>query len=251
MEKKAGVVDVFANQYEDWSERDTTFEEALDLVKEKGVHPIKALRVKDKLIEAVSTHTQAAARMLRQCVDNGLEGHIDKELNASPEYQALQALMPQEVPKALDSYQGQFSEDDWAKADQAIGSHGVEIAEGQFLFHGGHWASDNQTITTTRPFSTSFCPQVALRNAQWGGKAYDAGRVDLMVVRVTNPKTKAYAYKQEGSHGHEKEVVFASGAELTRVRETYIADILVSKATSGLEAEERFVPACVVEVNIS
>ncbi len=119
------------------------------------------------------------------------------------------------------------------------------------LFHGGHWASDNPTITTSRPFSTSFCPQVALRNAEWKGKAYDAGRVDLMVVCVTQPKTKAYAYSREGNHGNEKEVVFASGATLTRVRETYIADIPVSKVTSGIQTEEKVVPAYVVEVEIS
>ncbi|CFL01736.1 hypothetical protein [Burkholderia pseudomallei] len=119
------------------------------------------------------------------------------------------------------------------------------------MFHGGHWASDSPTLTTSRPFSTSFCPQVALRNAEWKGKAYDAGRVDLMVVRVTQPKTKAYAYSREGNHGNEKEVVFASGAQLTRVRETHIADIPVSKVTSGIQTEEKVVPAYVVEVEIS
>jgi hypothetical protein len=127
----------------------------------------------------------------------------------------------------------------------------VEIAAGQFLFHGGYWANDSSSFTTPRPFSTSFCPQVALRNAEWKGKAYDAGRVDLMVVRVTQPKTKAYAYSRNGNHGNEKEVVFASGAQLTRVSETWVANIPEYKMTSNSRSIEKIVPAYVIEVDIS
>ncbi|AWI54795.1 hypothetical protein DEH84_16260 [Aquabacterium olei] len=251
MGKNAAVVNVFATPYEFWTRRKTTSEEALDLHKNHGMSIIDALEVKDKLIEVVSTHTEAATRMLRVRADNGLEFHIDAALNTSAEYRDLRDLMPPNVPEALGSYQSEFSEDGLASADEAIKAHGVEVAEGQLLFHGGHWAGDSPTLTTSRPFSTSFCPQVALRNAEWRGKAFDAGRVDLMVVRVTQPETKAYVYSQEGDHGNEKEVVFASGARLTRVRETYITDIPVSKMTSGLQQEDKFVPAYLVEVEIS
>jgi hypothetical protein len=251
MRRKASVVNVFATPYEKWSTRKTTIEEALTLSKNRGLSLIEALEVKDKLIEVVSTHTEAAARMLRKRADNGLEGHIERALDASAEYRDLRDLMPQDVPEALGSYQGEFSENDWSIADTAIKAHGVEMAEGQFLFHGGHWARDSPTFITSRPFSTSFCPQVALRNAEWKGKAYDAGRVDLMVVRVTQPKTKAYVYSREGNHGNEKEVVFSTGAQLTRVREKHIADIPVSKVTFGIQMEEKVVPAYLVEVEIS
>ncbi|WP_244829219.1 hypothetical protein [Caballeronia sp. TF1N1] len=251
MARKAGVVNVFATHYENWSQRDATFDEALDRVNNKGLSLVEALRVKDKLMAVVSTHFEAAARILRQHADNGMERHIDEALDSSIEYCNLRGLMPPDEPEALSSYQGEFSEDGWAMADQAIKTYGVEIAEGQFLFHGGRWASNNSTVTTSRPFSTSFCPQVALRNAQWRGKAYDAGRVDLMVVRVTRPKTKAFAYSLKGNHGNEKEVVFASGATLTCVRKTYIADIPVSRVTSGIQRVEKNVPAYVIEVEIS
>ncbi len=90
-----------------------------------------------------------------------------------------------------------------------------------------------------------------MRNAEWKGKAYDAGRIDLMVVRVSQPKTKAYAYSRNGDHGNEKEIVFASGATLTRVRETYVVDILAMKAAPSLQIKEKVVPAYVVEVEIS
>lgn len=251
MGKKAAVVNVFAKPYEVWSKRKTTIEEALDLHKNEGLSLIEAVEVKDKLIEVVSMPTEAATRILQERADNGLEFHIDDALDTSAEYRDLRNLMPPDAPKALSSYQSEFSEDGLALADEAIKAHGVEIAEGQFLFHGGHWTSDSQTLTTSRPFSTSFCPQVALRNAEWRGKAYDADRVDLMVVCVKKPETKAYVYSREGNHGNEKEVVFASGAKLTCVRETYIADFPVSKVTSGLQQEHKVVPAYLVEVEIS
>lgn len=251
MERKAGLVDVFATSYEKWSKRKTTPAEAIDLVNNKGLHICEALEVNEKLLDVVSTHAEAAAYMLRQRADNGLEGHIDSALDASAEYRDLRKLMPQDEPEALCSYQGRFSKSDWASADEAINAHGVEMAEGQYLFHGGHWVSEHGTLVTSRPFSTSFCPQVALRNAEWMGKAYDAGRVDLMVICVAQPKTKAYAYSLEGDHGNEKEVVFASGAQLTQLRETYITEMPVSKATSGFQIETKVVPAYVVEVEIS
>jgi hypothetical protein len=248
---KAAVVNVFATPYEVWTRRKTTIEEALDLHNNAGLSIIEALEVKDKLTEVVATPAEAATRMLRVGADNGLERHIDDALDTSAEYRHLRDLMPLDVSEALSSYQGEFSEDSLTLADEAIKAHGVEIAEGQFLFHGGQWPSDSLTSNTSRPFSTSFCPQVALRNAEWKGKAYDAGRVDLMVVRVTQPKTKAYAYSREGNHGNEKEVVFASGAQLTRVRETHIADITAYKVNSGLQQEKKVVPAYLVEVEIS
>ena len=245
------VVNVFAMPYEVWTRRRTTAEEAISLQRNQGLSLIEALEVNDKLIEKVSTHTEAAAYMLRKRADNGLENHVDRALDTSIEYRDLRELMPLNVPEALSSYQSEFSEDGLALADEAIKACGVEIAEGQLLFHGGQWGSGSPTLTTTRPFSTSFCPQVALRNAEWRGKAYDAGRVDLMVVRVTQPVTKAYVYSRQGSHGNEKEIVFASSAHLKLVRKTHITDYSVYTVDSGLRQIKKIVPAYVVEVEIS
>lgn len=251
MKRKIGVVNVFTKPYEHWSKRDAALDEALDLINRHGLHPSKALRVNDKLLDVIATPIEAAAYMLRKRADNGIEFHIDRALDSSSEYRDLQALMPQETPAELSAYQSTFPEYDMAATNAAINAHGAALADGQYLFHGGFWPGDEASFTTSRPFSTSFCPQVALRNADWNGKAYDNGRVDLMVVRVTKPNTKAFAYSRKGDHGHEKEVVFASGARLTRVRETHIADIPVYKVTSGLRTDEKIAPAYITEVEIS
>ncbi|MCF5648813.1 hypothetical protein GIV49_04335 [Pseudomonas syringae] len=249
MERKAGLIDAFAPPYEVWTRRRTSIEEAMDLVENKGVHISQATEVNDKLVELVSTPIQAATRMLKQGADTGLEHHVEYALDSSARYQALRKLMPTDEPEALSSYQGSFTERDWVPADEAIKANGVEMADGQFLFHGGVWSSDSQTITTTRPFSTSFCPQVALRNAEWDGKAYASGRIDLMVVRVTRPQTMAYAYSREGEHGHEKEVVFASGAKLRRVRQVQVGEMRVSDFSTAMN--KKVVPTYLVEVELS
>lgn len=249
MEKKAGLIDVFAQPYKVWTKRRASIEEAMDLVENKGVHISQATEINDKLVDVVSTPIEAATRMLKQGADTGLERHIESALDSSTEYKALRNLMPALEPEALSSYQGSFTERDWVPADEAIKANGAEMANGQCLFHGGVWSSDNQTFTTARPFSTSFCPQVALRNAEWSGKAYKSGRIDLMVVRVIRPDTTAYAYSREGEHGHEKEVVFASGAKLRRVSETKVAEMRVSDFSMAMKT--KVVPAFLVEVELS
>ncbi len=246
-----GVVNVFDAPFEVWSTRETTPEEAMELVKRGGLSLVEALHTRDELLEVVSDHREAAAYMLREHANNALENHVERALEESVEYKNLLAQMPARVPRALDSYQGEFSGHDAKAANDAINTHGVELAQGQVLFHGGKWPTSEESFATERPFSTSFCPQVALRNAEWRGKAYDAGRVDLMVVSVKNPSTKAFAYRREGTHGNEKEVVFASGATLTRIRETHIADFKVAKSDGLSRTLEKTVPGYLVEIEIS
>lgn len=246
-----GVVNVFASPYEHWSFRQTTMEEAIELIKQGSLSLSEALHKKDRLLEVVSTHNDAAAHMLRERANNALENHVERALDKSVEYRNLLALMPEQVPAALDAYQGEFPHHDSALADDAIRGHGVMLADGQMLFHGGRWPIGDQCFTSTRPFSTSFCPQVALRNAEWRGKAFDAERVELMVVRVKEPATKAFAFRREGNHGNEKEVVFASGANLSKVREIHIADVTVTKINERLQSQSKVVPAYLVEVEIS
>lgn len=250
VEKNVGVVDVFTAPYERWSQRAATFEESRKL-QDQGVSLVESLDVKDRLLEVVSSHVEAAHYMLREQYDNGLEGHVNRALDDSHEYDRLRSLMPLEVPDALASYQGQFLDDGLAAADDAIKLHGVALAQGQHLFHGGLWPNGTARFTTTRAFSTSFCPQVALRNAEWKSKAFDAGRIDLMVVRVKESVTKAFAYPRDGDHGNEKEVVFAAGAQLTCISETEVSTLKVAKMGPGSRIMHKSVPAYLLEVDIT
>ncbi|WGE89861.1 hypothetical protein [Actinobacillus arthritidis] len=141
--------------------------------------------------------------------------------------------MPSKTPAQLTNYQRRHILDN--SVSQVINEIGCVLTEGQFLFHGGSWWGNNEIgseCITTRPFSTSFSPQIALLNAEWTGKAYDAGIIDLLVLKVVQPYTKVFSYKIKGTDkGHEKEVLFASGAKLRLVKTELIrSDYKVYKA---------------------
>ena len=242
MKEKMGIVNVFSKPYEIWSVRDATPEEF-----QKNL----TLKIKENVVKVISSHVEAAIHILTEQFDNGLECHINRELDASVEFHKLLNLMPHDLPDALSVYQSNFSQVTHAFADKAINDYGTFLAENQLLFHGGCWSINANSLATSRPFSTSFCPQVALRNAEWRGKAYDAGQVDLMLVRVVKPHIKAYAFSRDSEHGNEKEVVFASPAKLTCIRRTHITDISVSKTNSTFQVDTKFVPAHLIEIEIN
>lgn len=248
----SGIVDVFLRSYERWSYRDATNEEFSSRLG-AGLHLMEAMRVQDSREASVSTSFEAASYMLRTGSDDGLKNHIDQALAQSAEYAALRQHMPQPDPPALIAYQNRFTEEDMAAADIAIEQYGITLPDGQILFHGGFWQNPLDTmLTTSRPFSTSFCPQVALRNAEWKAKAYNAGEINLMVVRVHRPQTKAYILSLDGEKGNEKEAVFASGAKLTLMNKTFICQSRVyGNWSSNGGSPSKEVPAFVLEVNIS
>jgi len=83
------------------------------------------------------------------------------------------------------------------------------------------------------------------------GKAYDNGVLDLFVIRVKNSKTPVFVYdNKDPDLGHEKEVLFASGAKLTLKSVHVIGDEKVFKSTNGFQIESKKVPIRVLEIEI-
>ena len=249
------LVDIFSTPYEVWSRREATKDEMLKIFKEKGY--FRSV-VRDKLIEVIDTPLKAAKYIAKVGVDNELERFIDEMLDRSKAYKLMRQKMPSKTPKVLADYQKRYRKCDFREVDQAINSYGDLLAEGQYLFHGGLWPDhpDHMKIefTTTRPLSTTFSPQVALLNAEFRGKAYDANRIDLFVLYVKNPKTKVFVFRRKGTMlGHEKEVLFASGATLVlKNRHLIRNDYTVTKVINGIhEVKKSEVPIYVLEVEIS
>lgn len=90
------------------------------------------------------------------------------------------------------------------------------------MFHAGA-AQWQPSFVTTRPLSTSFCPDVALRNAEHKGKAYHNGRIDLFVLQAHQPATAVFVFRRERTNlGHENEVLFAAGAQVVVTRSDLI-----------------------------
>ncbi|AZK61351.1 hypothetical protein ACIPR7_18185 [Pectobacterium parvum] len=185
--------------------------------------------------------------------DNGLTIHIE---NMVKKHGSWARSMPPVTPKDIARYQSHYPNCDLASVSNTIKEVGSVLSEGQYLFHGGFWPTahgKNAQFVTTRPLSTTLSPNVAFAETLHGGKAYDAGRIDILVLKVKNPCTKIFAFKHKGTNlGHEMEILFASGATLKYIREQYIEDITVGKCLPGsFHTQTKMVPAYIVEVEIS
>lgn len=244
------LVDTFTTPYEVWSQRDATHEEMLAQLQTTGRMPHS--RINDQLQLSVTNGLQAAQYMAQVGADGGLERHIDAALANSAAYGTWRKAMPSATPKSLSDYQKKYPACNFAAIDSDINSIGAALSPGQVLFHGGCWPG-GMSLTTSMPLSTTFCPQVALREAEHGGKAYDAGCIDLFVLRVTTSSTNVFAFRLNGTNlGHEKEVLFASGATLTlRNRIVIRNNYQVAKVTTGVTMVYKQVPIQVLEIDIS
>lgn len=217
------LVDTFFPPYEKWEERSPTLDE---MMAAGNPH----LRIRTGLEASVGSAFDAATYMARVGADNGLGNFINNALDSSDAYKYWRQAMPSRTPDELSRYQKSYPNCDFDQVSKEVEAIGHVLIEQQCLFHAGLWPGGDHLVTD-RPLSTSFCPQVALRNADHIGKGYEAGRIDLFVLKATNPKTKVFAYKRKGTNlGHENEVLFAAGADLSlRSAEVVNTDYLAGK----------------------
>ncbi|EPK3037653.1 hypothetical protein B9Y25_05980 [Acinetobacter baumannii] len=244
------LINTFQEPYIVWHEREPTLEEQLERINSGNFHPLDTVKMGVKA--EILTPIDAAQYMAMEGTDNRLERLIDDILHSSVECKIWQNLMPSITPEPLIHYKQYYPKFDTALVDNCIKQIGVLPAVGQHLFRGGFWPDGLTTVVTDQPLSTSFCPQVALRNAEWKGKAYDEGKIDIFVIRVVDPKTNIYFYNLNEILGNEKEVLFASGATLRLISRKLIRDdFLVNKGIGVCEIVSKKVPIYVLEIEIS
>lgn len=242
------IVDIFAQPYEAWTTRTPTHEEMMESHRQTGR---LCMHINDRLIARVTNPLEAAHYIATVGADNGLGFHIDRVLDNDKGYSQWRRSMPSATPPGLKRYKSSYPSYDPVQVQNEINTQGVLLPVGQELFHAGVWPG-GASLVTDRPLSTSFCPQVALRNADHRGKAYDAGRIDLFVVRVADSRTKAFVYKRKGLDlGYENEVVFASGATLNLVSSTKIRDnYSAGKVLGYAHLDTKKIPIYVLEVDL-
>lgn len=239
------LVNPFAVPYESWKTRMATQEEMIDACERTGQF---IQFVNDELLAKIMTPFEAAKYIASVGADNGLGNHINLALDNDKNFACWRKTMPSKTPSELSYYQKKYPNYDFDRVNIEINMNGAILPEGQFLFHGGIWPNV-EDVVTDRPLSTTFCPQVALRNAEHKGKAYEENQIDLIVLRVQNPRSKAFVYRRKGTNlGHENEVLFATGAKLRLRSKTLIrSDYLVVK----WQHPDKHVPIYVLEVDIS
>lgn len=243
------LINQFYKPYELWEYRDATLEECKNILDAGNIFPFHS--IPERLIRSINNHFEAAKYILEVGSDNGIETHVEDVLYSSQEYVAWVAKMPNQTPQPLYDYKNNYPEYNKQDVDQAINSLGIRLSDGQTFFHGGLF-DDFGKYQTSKPLSVSFCPQVALRSAEWRGKAYERNQIDIFVLTVKNAKTNVYIYNLNEELGNEKEVLFASGASLNFIKRTLISNnYRVSTFTESLQEFEKEVPVYVVELEIS
>ena len=244
------IVNPFLTPYEVWSYRNPTSEEMQVFYEQNGYFPSL---IKEQLIETIDTPLKAALYISKVGADNGIDIHINSFLDKSSEYKLMRKLMPYRTPHELSNYQKKYPNYDQVALDNEIQAISAVLSVNQSLFHGGSWFNDKLSlIQTQRPLSTTFSPQVALRNAEHKGKAYDAGRIDLFVLKVKNPITPVFVFRNKGTNlGHENEILFMSGAKLYLKNRILVKDNYpVSKVMNGINIIKKEVPIYVLEIEI-
>lgn len=203
------LVNQFSIPYEKWSYRKLFENEKINDFNEI------IIGVKTSLLAKVANPLDAAIYMATYLCDSGLEFHIDNLLKNCAEFNKNIQYMPLVSPDSIVEYKHEFPLESYSELHSDIFNLNLCQAKGQYLFHGGHWNRFNNSITTTRPISTSYCPQVALRNGEWRGKSYDLGYCDLWVIKINDERIRSYVYSIEsGELSNEKEVLLMAGISL-------------------------------------
>lgn len=204
------IINPFANNpCEIWKYREATIEEMTTYG-----FPVRTT-VPDELICTISSPLEAANYMTNNQVSYEIERHIEHFLRNSCEFRTWRNYMPSRIPNIFTKYQRSYplSEREYRLVNQEIlRIKDFSLPIGQILFHGGAWLCNSEFMLLTRPLSTTFCPQVALREGEWRGKAYYAGALGLWVITIRSENIPAFVYRIRGTTmGNEKEVLLPSG----------------------------------------
>lgn len=218
-----------------------------DVIKLGGFSPFS-----QKLKYCINNAYDAARFSANEYNNNALSNEIENKLQMSSIYAEWVSGMSHKITSELKKYQKSMKKCDMQIVSRDIEKIGKLLGEGQYLFHGGKWPSDEDKYITETPLSTSLSPIVARQNALFKGKAYDNEIIDLFVLKVVNPKTKVFVYdsnpRKLGRSFVEYEVLFKEGAKLEVVSKEIINEnFLVGK----YGYKEKSIPFRMLGVNIS
>ncbi|WP_336984069.1 hypothetical protein [Acinetobacter soli] len=244
------LLDTFSQPYEIWSKRKLTPE---DLKSRKYNTWEIAEGVNDKLDKTISSALDAAHHMAQVGVDSGLAHFIEDSIESSREFKIWRSSMPSRIPPNIKNYQNSYPNCDFEAVNSEIQEIGCLPSEEQCFFHGGYiFEVGINELSTCRPLSTTLCPEVALREATHNGKAFHQGEIHLYVLKVVQPQTKVYVFRQNGSKmGYEKEILLAAGAKLKVESKSLINESYPTGIYESFKEIKKDVPVYVIEVSVS
>ena len=136
---------------------------------------------------------------------------IERIIESSPIYDNAINAMNGAFPSSIRGYAVSYGSQNLNQTDADINRVGQLMTPGQVLFHGGvNLYDEGARFITTRPFSTTLAPSIAIMQVHYKSKAYNGGRMVLYVLSVAdNSNTKAFVYpkpwpSESGGQGFSK-----------------------------------------------
>ncbi|MGI2859788.1 hypothetical protein ACRTDL_16545 [Shewanella algae] len=199
--------------------------------------PVGPLRTQ----QTVNSPYEFVVHTLQNYGHSGVVNEFNRQLDKSTQVRMGKAAMPYlyAVP-ALHKYRDKPRICDLEAANIEITQHGSFMHPGQILFHGGQWPIHNNQIVTDKPFSTSFCPQIAAWHAYNALLPNPNPNPVILILRVSEHcNKKAYVFKNGGAGmANEREVLFEKGAVISNtqpVTQIQTASGLVSIIEASLQ----------------
>ena len=182
------------------------------------------------LLDTINTPDKAVQYLANRQYHVQIENCVTRSLeHIKSGYTQARNSMPSVTPLVLSEYQRLYGTGTNMNAvNNSIISTGDYLADGQVLFHGGgmlNYTSLGNSLVTSRPLSTSFCPVKSLNNGAWRGKYYREGVVSLIILTVKSMSKRAFVFRIRGTDkGYEKEVLIESGAKITVTSKTLLSN---------------------------
>ncbi|VGA05281.1 Uncharacterised protein [Klebsiella quasipneumoniae] len=253
------IINQFLIPYEIWETRDPTQSEIQGRMASGMPPPICFNSVKIKLVDRINSPEKAANYLANRKYDNEIDRSVEASLNdIGSKYKAARSLMPSKTSDILSGYQRLYGPSiDMHKVNIEVVSSGAPLADGQISFHGGGLLKGVQvgeSLTTTRPLSTSLSPCIATRNGAWRGKFYHENEANLIILTACSMTHNAFIFKINGTDkGHEKEVLIQTGAVLKVVSRKLLNSNYKVYAAGNYAGDvvERTVPFYLTHVTVS
>lgn len=224
------LVNQFLIPYEVWSTRPATQDDRNARL-QAGQHISTCFRpVRVSLLDTINTPDKAVSYLANRQYHVQIGNRVTTSLeHIKSGYTQARNSMPSATPLVLSEYQRLYGTGtNMNDVNNSIISAGDYLADGQTLFHGGgilNFISPGNSLVTSRPFSTSFCPVKSLNNGAWRGKYYREGEANLIILTVKSMSKRAFVFRIKGTDkGYEKEVLIESNAKITVTSKTLLSN---------------------------
>lgn len=243
MNKKVDKIDIFEDNPLDIIDiRSATPEEMAE--KKDTEKPFNISdTIKREVVGTLKDPLELATAILKDNIN--MEHTINDELSKNKAYKNAQSP---KTPKSILKYQKSNNKKLQDKVNEEIKEHGVDLAKGQVLFHGGLPNTKvGDTIETTDTLSTTLNPHVAISNALHNGKAEEEGELNLNILTTKDEDIKAFIFNNRTKHSNEKEVLLENNLQLTVKNKIKVREMKVI----GKRGKEKIVPMYITEHEVS